>query len=137
MRTSFLAGLVIGVLGLSVTAATAIAVPNVERNLGLVRGSVQIVDAHIDLTALHHGLLSWDSVYESPADPMAVWYSLPRLANMALEEGAHSGDICLILFQVEQFYGLGRTTTAKLCAASNGTRLYLNQRLQVRLRMKQ
>jgi hypothetical protein len=132
MRPSFWAGLIVGGLGLLFTAAMALAGLGLESILGLARSPLHTTDVHVDLSTLHHGLLSWDSVYESPAAPLVVWHTVPRLANMELEEGGRSSDSCLKLWQVEQFHLAGRTTTVKLCRAITGTRLYVNQRLYVR-----
>jgi hypothetical protein len=95
----------------------------------MARGSVKTVDASVDLTALPHGLLSWHGVYASPADPLAVWRTFPRLSKMELGEGAHSRHPCLRLFQVERFYAVMRTTSVRLCPASSGTLIYLNERI--------
>jgi len=132
MRTSSLAGVVLSLVGLLLTVITALAAIHLETRPGPTRSTPQTTDVHVDLTSLHHGLLSWDAAYESPADPLAVWQTLPGLANMELADGARSSDPCLKLWQVEQFHLVGRTTTVKLCHARTGTRLYVNQRFYLR-----
>ena len=132
MRHSILAALVTGVLAMLFTAAVAVVVMNVEARLDLARGSVETVKQHVNLTALHHGTLSWDGLYESNEDALAVWHTSPRLADMELEDGAKSSDQCLKLSRVEQFYAVGRTTTVRLCAVGSGTLMSVNQRLYLR-----
>lgn len=132
MKNTILVSLVAAVVGLLFVAG-GLVLMKVEAGLGLARSRVHTVNEHANLAALQHGTLGWAGVYASDEDRLAIWHTFPRISAMELEEGVLSSDQCLKLTQVEQFYGLGRTTTVRLCSVAGGTLIFVNQTLKLRL----
>jgi hypothetical protein len=132
MRLPLIGSLAMSVLGLLLPAAAVLAALHLGQSRDSAHGSLRMVDWSLDLTALQHGVMSWDSVYEAQADRLTVWHTFPRLANFELEEGARSSEVCLKLYQIERFHALVSTTVVKLCTVRNGTRIFLVQHMYLR-----
>src|SRR5258708_16944784 len=121
-------GLAAGLIGAGLAVR-----PARDNALDRYPGSVQIANDTLDLSTLTRGVLRWQGTYQTPDTLSQVrgWYAARLQISPVSDQYLTGGDGCAWLSQSNLIVRLQRTVAVLLCQVPAGTRVVVNESVEL------